>query len=86
MTPFSLLFTGLFLLAGGWLWLGPIVPVIALALLAALLAGAALNAPGFRMVVAAVIALAGVAYGQMEALLTRRTYTVWTPAETVRDE
>jgi len=38
------------------------------------------------MVVAAVIALAGVAYGQIEGVLTRRTYTTWTPAATVRDE
>jgi len=56
------------------------------ALLLILLAAAAINAPGARMVVAAVIALAGVAYGQIEGVLTRRTYTTWTPAATVRDE
>jgi len=44
-----------------------------------------LNVPHFRTVAAAFAALAGVAYGQIEALLTGRTYTTWSPASTVRD-
>lgn len=86
LTPFSLLFGGLFLLAGLWLRFGLAAPLIVAGLLLALLAGAWLNLPGCRMVVAAVIALTGVAYGQIEALLGRRTYTTWVPAATVRDE
>jgi cellulose synthase/poly-beta-1,6-N-acetylglucosamine synthase-like glycosyltransferase len=86
MTPFSLLFGGLFLLAGLTLTFGVAAPATVVGLAVLLLAGAWINAPGCRMVVAAVIALAGVAFGQIEAVLARRTYTTWTPAATVRDE
>jgi cellulose synthase/poly-beta-1,6-N-acetylglucosamine synthase-like glycosyltransferase len=86
LTPFTLLFGSIFLLIALWLAIGIIAPVIAVLLLALLLFGSAINFPGCRMIVAAVIALAGVAYGQIEAVLAHRTYTTWTPAATVRDE
>ncbi len=85
MTPFTLSFSGLFLLAAFWIRFGLVAPIAALGLAVLAIAGAALNLPGFRMGGAALIALAGVGYGQIEGLLTGRTYTTWTPAPTVRD-
>ncbi len=85
MMPFTLLAAGLCLLAAAWLALGLIAPIAAAALVALALVGAWLNLPGFRMGMAALVALAGVGYGELEAVLTRRTYTTWTPASTVRN-
>ncbi len=85
MTPFNLLFAASFLLAGLWLRFGHIAPLALAELLAALLVGAWVNLPGFRIVLAAIIALAGVAYGVLEAVFAGRTYSTWTPASTVRD-
>jgi cellulose synthase/poly-beta-1,6-N-acetylglucosamine synthase-like glycosyltransferase len=85
MSPFTLLISGLCLLASLWLSFGVIIPVVVAVLAALLLLGAWLNLPGFRMVVAALTAMAGVAEGVLEAVLTRQMYTTWTPASTVRN-
>ena len=85
MTPFDLLFFGLFGLAGLWLVFGGIAPLLAVGLLAALLFGVWVNAPGAGMIVAGAVALSGVGYGVLEAVIARRTYATWTPAATVRD-
>lgn len=85
MTPFSLAFTGIFLLAGLWMTFGVIIPLAVVGLLAALGLGARINVPGFRIVMAGIVALAGVAYGLAEAIFAGRTYSTWTPASSVRD-
>jgi cellulose synthase/poly-beta-1,6-N-acetylglucosamine synthase-like glycosyltransferase len=85
MSPFTLLVSGLCLLTSLWLTFGVVIPVGVAILAGLLLLGALLNAPGFRMVVAALTAMAGVAEGVIEAVLTRQMYTTWTPASTVRN-
>jgi len=85
MSPFTLLLSGLCLLASLWLAFGLIIPVLVAILAVLLLLGAWVNVPGFRMVVAAATAMAGVAEGVLEAVLTRQMYTTWTPASTVRN-
>jgi len=85
MSPFTLLFSGLCLLASLWLAFGIAIPIGVTALAALLLFGAWLDVPGLRMVVAALTAMAGVAEGVLEAVLTRQMYTTWTPASTVRN-
>jgi cellulose synthase/poly-beta-1,6-N-acetylglucosamine synthase-like glycosyltransferase len=63
-------------------WAAPVVlttvAVVALGL------GAWLNLPFSRIIVTALISLCGVAWGQIEALVLKRTYVTWTPASTVR--
>jgi cellulose synthase/poly-beta-1,6-N-acetylglucosamine synthase-like glycosyltransferase len=86
MTPFSLLFAGMF--AAGLLarligLLPATVLIVGLAL--ALVAGAIVNLPRFRLVATALASLAGVAWGIIQAVLTDTTYATWTPAESVRD-
>lgn len=86
LTPFTLALAGL-------MFFGVLATLIgwafALALTVAgaalLLLGAGLNLPYFRAAATALIALAGVAWGQIQALLTNQTYATWTPAASVRD-
>ena len=86
MIPFSLTAAVVFLLAGLSLQYGPLPPLGAAAALGAALGlGAWINLPFFRLMTTSLVSLAGVAYGHLEALLTRRTYTIWTPATTVRN-
>jgi cellulose synthase/poly-beta-1,6-N-acetylglucosamine synthase-like glycosyltransferase len=87
MTPFNLLAGGIFLTAGlcvAFKSLWPLAGVGGLGL--AVVAGALLNLPYFRVLIGAGVSLAGVAYGQLQAVFTRETYSTWTPAATVRDE
>jgi cellulose synthase/poly-beta-1,6-N-acetylglucosamine synthase-like glycosyltransferase len=86
MTPFNLLFTGLFAFAAVSFRFGAAIPsLIAAGLIAALLLGAFVNAPLCRMIAASITSLAGVAWGVLESVVAKRTYTVWEPALTVRD-
>lgn len=87
LTPFSLMGAGLCLLAWLGMMFGPLTPIALVAVGAALmLVGGLFNLPGLRVLVGAAVSLAGVAYGQIQALFTRETYSTWTPAPTVRDD
>jgi cellulose synthase/poly-beta-1,6-N-acetylglucosamine synthase-like glycosyltransferase len=85
MSPFSLLFSGMFFLAALATVIGTL-PALGLAFGAAavLLLGALFNLPYFRLVLTALVSLAGVACGQLQAFLTPNTYATWTPADSVR--
>ncbi len=86
MTPFSLLLGAASLFAGLSLSFGVMRPLAGLALLTGgLVLGAWVNLPYFRVLATSVVSLGGVACGQFEALLMRRTYTIWNPAPTVRN-
>jgi glycosyltransferase involved in cell wall biosynthesis len=86
MTPFNLLFTGVFFTASLAGFIGfPPATGLAIGIWALLLAGAFLNLPYFRMILMAVVSLAGVAWGQIQAFVTKKTYATWTPADSVRD-
>ena len=86
LTPLNISITGVLFLAALCVRFGLMLPLVGSAgLLAALVLGAAVNFPYMRMIATAIISLAGVAWGQLEALFTRRTYTTWTPAPTVRN-
>jgi cellulose synthase/poly-beta-1,6-N-acetylglucosamine synthase-like glycosyltransferase len=86
MTPFNLVLAGLCglwaiaLAAGVTAALG-----LAVGLPALLFVGAWANLPYCRALTTALIALAGVAWGQMQAILTKETYATWTPSATVRN-
>ena len=54
--------------------------------LAALMIGHSLNVRPFSALSSATLSLAGVAAGVLESLFTRRTYTVWDPALSIRAE
>lgn len=86
MTPFTALMAGLCALALIVAWIGPLLTVALVAaglLLFAL--GVVLNFGPARFVAMAAISLAGVARGILESIFTSRTYTVWTPAASVRE-
>jgi cellulose synthase/poly-beta-1,6-N-acetylglucosamine synthase-like glycosyltransferase len=86
MTPFSLLLTAGFLFAGFSFRYGVVWPAaVSAGLVGGLALGAWVNLPHFRAVAAALAALAGVASGQIEGLLTGRTYATWSPAPSVRN-
>jgi cellulose synthase/poly-beta-1,6-N-acetylglucosamine synthase-like glycosyltransferase len=86
MTPFNLVLAGLCVLAAIGMVFGlPVALGLAFGLPALLLLGAWVNLPYFRALTTALVALAGVAWGQIQALLTQETYATWTPAATVRD-
>jgi cellulose synthase/poly-beta-1,6-N-acetylglucosamine synthase-like glycosyltransferase len=86
MSPFSLVAAGLCVLALLSTFVGPLIAIgLALMLSALLLLGALINLPYFRLVLTALVSLAGVAIGQCQAFLTRDTYSIWTPADSVRN-
>ena len=86
MAPFTLAFALIFVMAGLSLQFGPVWPFsAAAALLILLLLGARINLPFCRFAVTALVSLCGVAWGQIEAVLSLQTYTTWTPAATVRN-
>jgi len=87
LTPFNLLLTGLFFYLGLAFAIGPAWPTLIASLsFIVLTLGAIFNLPYFRTIAAAFAALAGVASGQIEALVMGRTYTTWSPAPSVRDD
>ncbi|QUD87017.1 glycosyltransferase [Phenylobacterium montanum] len=86
MTPFTALLAGLSALGLIGLWLGPIVTAgLVVACVALFALGVAFNFGPARFMAMAAISLAGVARGILEAIFTNRTYTVWTPAASVRE-
>jgi cellulose synthase/poly-beta-1,6-N-acetylglucosamine synthase-like glycosyltransferase len=86
LTPFNLVLTGAFFYAGLAVTFGPAWPTLIASLsFIGLTLGAWFNLPYCRTVAAAFAALAGVATGQIEALMGR-TYTTWSPAPSVRDQ
>jgi cellulose synthase/poly-beta-1,6-N-acetylglucosamine synthase-like glycosyltransferase len=86
MTPFTALMAGACGLALLVIWLGPIKTAgVVAACLAIFAIGVALNFGPFRFMAMAAVSLAGVAQGILESIFTRRTYTVWTPAASVRE-
>lgn len=86
LTPWNIGIAGSLFLAALCVRFGPTLPLLGtIGMLAALVLGAAVNLPYMRMIATAIMSLVGVAWGQMEALFTRRTYTTWTPAPTVRN-
>ena len=87
LTPFNLLFTGLFVYLGLAFKVGPALPTLLASLAFIVLTlGAVLDLPYCRTIAAALAALVGVATGLVEALLMGRTYTTWSPAPSVRDD
>ena len=86
MTPFTALLAGLCAVAILAKLIGPAyTAAIAGAGLVVFAIGVALNFGPFRFMAMAAISLAGVARGILESVFTRRTYTVWTPAASVRE-
>ena len=87
LTPFNLLFTGLFVYLGLAFKVGPALPTLLASLAFIVLTlGAVFDLPYCRTIAAALAALVGVATGLVEALLMGRTYTNWSPAPSVRDD
>jgi cellulose synthase/poly-beta-1,6-N-acetylglucosamine synthase-like glycosyltransferase len=85
-TPFSLLFAGVSVYAGLVAAFGLVGPtILAVGGVLGLALGAWLNLPFCRTIAAALAALGGVAWGQVEGLLLGRTYTTWSPVKSVRD-
>ena len=86
MTPFTAILTALCAIGVLALIIGPLWTLVSL-LVAGILfaAGVLLNIGPFRFVAMAGLSLAGVARGILESVFTRRTYTVWTPAASVRE-
>jgi hypothetical protein len=85
MTPFSLLIGGLLLAGALACWIGALATVGLIGALALLLLlGAAINLPYCRLALTALASLAGVALGQLQALLTSEKYVTWDPADSVR--
>ena len=86
MTPFTAALGGLFAIAIlakliGLLWTAGVVG----GALVVFAVGVFMNIGPFRFMAMAGISLAGVAQGILESVFTRRTYTVWTPAASVRE-
>jgi glycosyltransferase involved in cell wall biosynthesis len=85
MTPFSLLIGGLSLAGALACWIGALATVVLIAVpTVLLLLGAAVNLPYCRLALTALTSLAGVALGQLQALLTSEKYITWHPADSVR--
>ncbi len=86
MTPFTALLGGLCAIGILVLWIGPVwTAVLTAASLVLFTLGVVFNFGPFRFLAMAAISLAGVAQGILESVFTRRTYTVWTPAASVRE-
>lgn len=86
MTPFTALLTGLVAVAILVELIGPLwAAAVILSAIVVFGLGVLLNIKLFRFVAMALISLAGVAQGILESIFTRRTYTVWTPAASVRE-
>ena len=85
LTPFTLLLAAVCFAVGLTAWLPPLVIVAAIVgALAVVVAGFALGIGLFRFIGMALISLTGVGAGILEAAFTKRTYTVWSPAKSVR--
>jgi len=85
LTPFTVLAAGvcglgLFVALAGW---RPALTATAAALAAGTF-GVRFNIPPFRSLAMMLVSLAGVGKGAIEALISNRSYTVWTPAASVR--
>jgi cellulose synthase/poly-beta-1,6-N-acetylglucosamine synthase-like glycosyltransferase len=85
LTPFTLLFAAFCFLSAAAAVI-PLLVVLAVlgSGLAVVILGFALGARIFRFIGMALISLTGVGAGLLEASFTRRTYTVWRPAKSVR--
>lgn len=87
LTPFFLGAGALCLIAAVALAYGAAMATAVVAAgLAALLIGHSLEVRPFSALSSATLSLAGVAAGVLESLFTRRTYTVWDPALSIRAE
>ena len=87
LTPFFLGAGALCLIAAVALAYGAAMATAVVAAgLAALLIGHSLEVRPFSALSGATLSLAGVAAGVLESLFTRRTYTVWDPALSIRAE
>lgn len=85
MLPFTLLLSALFFLAAigsafGW----TIAAVLLIGAILVLLLGDRLRVKPASYAVTGLLSLAGVGSGVLQSLLTSRTYTVWSPADSVR--
>ena len=87
LTPFFLAgaaLSALLAIASDW---GTVAAIgVTAACLAALAAGHLLNARPFSILSSASLSLFGVAAGVLESLFTKKTYTVWDPAASIRSD
>jgi hypothetical protein len=87
LTPFLLSgAAACFLGAIGLYFGGGVAAILALIGTAILLVGLLTGIQPFSTIWAAVISLAGVALGVIDSVFGKKTYTVWQPAASVRDE
>jgi len=85
LTPFTLIFASVCFVSAALIVVPPLVVLAVLSIaLALVVLGFALGVRTFRFIGMALISLAGVGAGLLEASLTKRTYTVWSPAKSVR--
>jgi cellulose synthase/poly-beta-1,6-N-acetylglucosamine synthase-like glycosyltransferase len=85
LSPFFLLFSGLFLFAAiGAAWGWGIAALIMFGGIAALFLGDRLRIKPAALLLTAIFSLAGVGLGVLQSIFTARTYTVWSPANSVR--
>ncbi len=87
LTPFFLVgaaLSALMAIASAW---GPMTAcVVVAACIAALAVGHLFNAKPFSIMSSAALSLFGVAAGVLESLFTKKTYTVWDPAASIRSD
>ncbi len=87
LTPFLLSGAAACFMGAIGLYFGPgVVAVLALIGAAVLLIGLMTKIQPFSTIWAAVISLVGVALGVIDSVFGKKTYTVWQPAASVRDE